>query len=173
MRTNVFHRIGLLSCGIVLVTLATRLPSSATAGSSDDGIVLINPLEARELRLNNREWRQVPEARGLPIGPEIIIRRPPVVAGDVPTIRATSPTDLDVIFEPREAPVSMDTLKVEVRKGFFARSLTQLLRPYISGDSIKLSQVEIPAGRFLLDISIADTSGNITDASYLLEVGRR
>jgi hypothetical protein len=49
--------------------------------------------------------------------------------------------------------------------------LTDTLRPYIRDDSIEVSRVEIPTGRFVLNISIADTSGNVTDALYRLEVG--
>jgi len=64
----------------------------------------------------------------------------------------------------------MDSLKVEARKGFFSKSLTEMLRPYIRGDNIELSRVEIPKGRFMLDITIADVKGNITDSAYQLEV---
>jgi len=78
-----------------------------------------------------------------------------------------------VIFEARSAPVRMDSLNVEARKGFFSKSLTELLRPYVHGEEIELSQVEIPTGRFMLDISIADTNGNTTDGTYRLEVARR
>lgn len=121
--------------------------------------------------MTEREWRNVSNARAISTGPTIVVRRPQLVPGDVPTIETQSPTDLDVIFEPRDAPVRMDSLNVEARKGFFSRSLTDLVRPYVHGDSIEMTNVEIPSGRFMLDISIADTSGNITDATYRLEVG--
>jgi hypothetical protein len=64
----------------------------------------------------------------------------------------------------------MDSLNVEARKGLFSKSLTNLLRPYIRGDRIEVTNLEIPSGRFMLDVSIADTNGNTTAASYLLEV---
>jgi hypothetical protein len=136
-------------------------------------VVLFTAHEAHQLRLSDREWRHVPKARALAAGPEIVVHRPQVVPGAVPTLEANSPTDLDVVFEPRAAPVQMDSLNVDARKGFFSKSLTEMLRPYIRGNSIELSQVEIPTGRFLLDISIADTSGNVTEASYRLEVGSK
>jgi hypothetical protein len=93
-----------------------------------------------------------------------------VVPGDVPTIETPTPANLVVLFEPRNSPVDMKSLDVEAHKGFFSKSLTALLRPYIHGDAIELSKVEIPAGRFMLDITIADQVGDTTDATYRLEV---
>jgi hypothetical protein len=135
--------------------------------------VLFTPQEARQLHLTLREWQTVAMPRVLPVGPQIVVRRPKVLPGDIPTIEAQSPTDLDVIFEPRDAAVVMDSLDVKARKGFFSKSLTGLLRPYIRGDSIEVSNVEIPAGRFILDISIADVDGNTTDETYRLEVRKK
>jgi hypothetical protein len=133
-------------------------------------VVLFTAQEARGLRLTIREWRHFPRTRALSVGPHIVVRQPPVVAGEIPTIEARSPTDLDVIFEPGQAPVQMDSLHVEARKGLFSKSLTDLLRPYIRGDRIEVTNLEIPSGRFMLNVSIADTNGNTTAASYLLEV---
>ena len=137
-----------------------------------ENIVLFTPQEALQLRLTNREWRSVAAVRALSVGPQILVRRPRLVPGDIPTIEAQSPTDLDVTFEPRSAPVRMDSLSVTARKGFFSKSLTELLRPYIRGNAIRVTKVEIPTGRFMLDISIADTNGNISDGTYRLEVSQ-
>jgi hypothetical protein len=67
----------------------------------------------------------VPRARALSIGPQIVVRRPRIGPGEAPTIETESPTDLDVGFEPRGAPVRMDSLSVEALKGFFSKSLTE------------------------------------------------
>jgi hypothetical protein len=67
----------------------------------------------------------------------------------------------------------MESLNIEARKGFFSKSLTEMLRPYIRGDRIESNQVEIPTGQFILGVSIADTNGNTTDTTYRLEVGRK
>lgn len=164
----------LCACGLAAVAWAIGPLRRAWGGPPKEDIVLLfTPQEARKLQLTDHEWRHVPRARALPAGPEIIVRRPQIKPGEVPTIETQSPTDLDVIFEPRDAPVRMDSLNVEARKGFFSRSLTEMLRPYIHGDSIEVSQVQIPTGRFLLDISIADTSGNTSDTTYRLEVSRK
>ncbi len=171
MRTRGVRQIALGACSLAVLTLAATFRCSALPGA--DSIMLFTPREAQELRLTVREWRQMPRPRAVSAGPQIIVRHPPLVPGDTPTIDAQSPTDLDVLFEPRDAPVRMDSLNVEARKGFFSKSLTELLRPYIRGDHIEMNQVEIPTGRFMLDISIADTNGNITDTTYRLEVERR
>ena len=167
------QRIFLYLGGLALVAsvIVWSVSQSAAGGSAAAPVVLFTRREARTLRMTEREWRNVSNARAISTGPTIVVRRPQLVPGDVPTIETQSPTDLDVIFEPRDAPVRMDSLNVEARKGFFSRSLTDLVRPYVHGDSIEMTNVEIPSGRFMLDISIADTSGNITDATYRLEVG--
>jgi hypothetical protein len=171
MRTDTIRGIVLRACGSAIVALATGFFCSALAAPPGNSIVLFTPREAHHLRLTTNEWEAVAMPRALSVGPQIIVRRPKTVPGDIPTIETQSPTDLDVVFEPRDAPVRMDSLNVEARKGFFSKPLTAMLRPYIRGDSIEMSQVKIPTGRFMLDISIADTSGNITDTTYRLEVG--
>jgi hypothetical protein len=167
---NFLYRVSLAVVASTIVLVASWC---VAGGPGADTVVLFTPREARKLRLTEHEWRHVSKARALSAGPQIIVRPPPVMPGDIPTIEAQSPTDLDVVFEPSNAPVRMDSLNVEARKGFFSKSLTELLRPYIRGDSIEMNQVEIPTGRFMLDISIADTNGNITDTSYRLEVMSR
>jgi hypothetical protein len=93
-----------------------------------------------------------------------------VVSGGIPTIETKTPADLVVQFEPRNAPVEMSSLAVIAHKGNFSKSLTDMLRPYVRNDTIEVSKVQIPAGKFLLDITIGDQEGNVTTATYRLEV---
>ncbi|MBV8454821.1 MAG: hypothetical protein JOZ29_21495 [Deltaproteobacteria bacterium] len=165
-------RVGILLRTSLMFTLVMVLPSWAARPGRAENLVLLTQQEALQLRLNSSEWRSVAAARALSLGPQILVRRPRLVPGDIPTIEAQTPTDLDVIFQPRSAPVRMDSLSVTARKGFFSKSLTELLRPYIQGNAIKVSKVEIPTGRFTLDISIADANGNISDDTYRLEVSQ-
>ena len=65
--------------------------------------------------LTDPQPRHVSTARALSVGPKIIVRRPQILPGEVPTIETQSPTDLDVIFEARSAPVRMDSLNVEMQ----------------------------------------------------------
>jgi hypothetical protein len=171
-RNTAFSR-GLVLVAGSLVAIAISIVSSrqACAGSPrEDTVVLFSHDDARKLRLTDEQWRHPPHARALSDGPNIVIRSPQVVSGDVPTIEAQTPINLVVIFEPRNSPVDMSSLAVEAHKGFFSKSLTDMLRPYIHNDSIEVSKAQIPAGKFLLDISIGDQAGNVTTATYRLKV---
>jgi hypothetical protein len=154
----------------ILATIAR--PSATYAGSptADDTIVLFTPNDAGKLRLSEKEWSHVARPRALSTGPLIVIRSPPIVPGDIPTIETATPASLIVLFEPRSAPVDMNSLDVEAHKGFFSKSLTYLLRSYIRGDAIDVKNVEIPEGKFMLDISISDEAGDTTVDTYRLEV---
>jgi hypothetical protein len=169
-RQNVQNKL-LASHLIVSLAIALQLNPPLARSADPQHLVLFTRQEARQLHLTAREWHAVAVPRGLSMGPQIIIRRPKFVPSEIPTIETKSPTDLDVTFQPHGAPIKMDSLDVTASRGFFSKSLTEMLRPYIRGDSIEISQVEIPTGRFLLNISIADTSGNVTDTVYRLEVG--
>jgi hypothetical protein len=75
-----------------------------------------------------------------------------------------------VSFEDERSPVDMSSLEVSAHKGFFSKSLTATLRPFIHGKSLQVTNASIPTGRFLLDVSIADQAGNRTQETYRLEV---
>ena len=49
------------------------------------------------------------------------------------------------------------------------KSLTALLQPYIRGATIQAYQVQLPAGRFRLEIEIADITGAKTTEAYRSE----
>jgi hypothetical protein len=157
----------------ILAAIAATIPPlrMACAGPpAADSVVLFTPDDASKLRLSEKEWRHVARTRALSTGPLIVVRRPPVVAGELPTIETATPASLVVLFEPRKAPVDMNSLKIEAHKGFFSKSLTDLLRPYIHGDAIDVNNAEIPQGKFLLDITISDETGDTTVNTYRLEV---
>ena len=106
-------------------------------------------------------------------GPRIQFLQPSVtLAAAGPTIETQSPTELIVAFEERStgAPVDMSTLEVVGKKGFFKKTLTDNLKPYIVGSQIKATDIKIPHGKFHLEISIADTAGAKTTENYLLVV---
>jgi hypothetical protein len=160
-----------LAGSLATIAISTLPSRQACAGASAaHTVVLFSREDARKLRLTEEQWRQIPQTRALSVGPNIVIRSPQVVPGDVPTIETRTPANLVVLFEARNSPVDMSSLEVEAHKGFFSKSLTDLLRPYIHGDAIELSEVEIPAGKFMLVISIADQARDTTVTTYRLEV---
>jgi hypothetical protein len=155
----------------ILAAIAAIAPPACAGPPAADSVVLFTSNDASKLRLSEEEWRHVAaRTRALSTGPLIVVRSPPIVAGDIPTIETATPASLVVLFEPRQAPVDMNSLTVEAHKGFFSKSLTDLLRPYIHGDAIDVKNVEIPEGKFMLDISISDEAGDTTVDTYRLEV---
>jgi hypothetical protein len=64
----------------------------------------------------------------------------------------------------------MHSLQVRASKWLLTKSLTALLQPYIRGTAIQAHQVQLPAGRFRLEIEIADVTGAKTTAAYRVEV---
>jgi hypothetical protein len=161
------------AAGATLLMVLAGLPAGtdSLAQSVNHGVVLFTPDEATRLRLTDQEWSSVPKARALSTGPTIVVEKPRLDDADgVPIIQTTTPADLFVSFRQRGAPVDMNSLDVEAHKGFFSKSLNDVVRPYIKGDTLQIEKAQLPAGKFLLDIKIADQNGDTTDQSYRLEI---
>lgn len=135
-------------------------------------LILFSAQEAEQLRLTNKEWQQpTPRARALALGPHIVIQSPTVrETDDGRTLEAATPLDLSVRFEENRSPVDMKSLQVKARKGIFSKSLTALLLPYVQGTTLQVSGAEIPQGKFLLEVTVADRDGAKTVETYRLEV---
>jgi hypothetical protein len=158
-----------LAIGVAIASLVK--PEAGATQVAPGHLVLLDNRDAVKLRLTNREWRDVPRERGIQVGPRIVVKSPPISQSDgVPTIETTSPTTLSVAFDDDRSPVDMSTLEVSAHKGFFSKSLTAMLQPYIRENALEVSNASIPTGRFLLEVSIADQAGNRTDETYRLEV---
>ncbi|HUU40718.1 MAG TPA: hypothetical protein VMW42_07250, partial [Desulfatiglandales bacterium] len=83
-----------------------------------------------------------------------------------------TPMDLLIVFEQTSMPVDMSSLYVVAKKGFFSKTLTERLEPYVSGTTIDAKGVKIPKGKFLIEVTIADQDGFKTTGSYLLKVNK-
>jgi hypothetical protein len=163
-------RIGQLSLLMLLLALPLR---TLAAGGNAPGraVVLFAPDEASQLRFSNDDWPQVRRSRAIESGPRVVFQHPAVHDSDAgPTVEMTTPGSLLVRFEPNQAPVDMNSLQVTARKGFFSKSLTELLRPYVHGATVDVSRLEIPTGKFLIEIAVADQQGTKTVASYRFQV---
>jgi len=140
------------------------------------GPVLFTPQDAEVLRLSDEEWTlsRRPEsmpAREISLGPRIVFQMPHVRdTPEGPTLETSTPMSLLVAFEERGAAVDMQSLRVQARKGIFSRSLTETLQPYIRGTRVEAQEVQVPQGRFLIQIDIADLQGRKTSEAYRLEV---
>jgi hypothetical protein len=143
----------------------------ASCGVQREGIVLFSAQEAERLRLSEGETPPSLRTRSLSPGPRVVIRQPKVEvisAGNM--IRTATPTNLLVVFEEYKAPVDMASLEIKAKKGIFSKSLTPMLKPYIQGTTIQVGDLEIPVGRFSIEIEIADKAGAKTAEIYLLDV---
>jgi len=110
-------------------------------------------------------------AREISLGPRIVFQMPHVRdTPEGPTLETSTPMSLLVAFEERGAAVDMQSLRVQARKGIFSRSLTETLQPYIRGTRVEAQEVQVPQGRFLIQIDIADLQGRKTSEAYRLEV---
>ena len=75
-----------------------------------------------------------------------------------------------VLFEENHTPIDMDSLQIKAKQGMFSESLTTRLKPSIQGTSLQAKELKIPAGRFLIQIEIADRHGTKTAETYRLMV---
>lgn len=145
--------------------------------SAQTGLELFTAEEAKQFRLTDQEWGHTSdrlEFRALALGPRITFKEPKLggtADGDIVQLR--TPAELWVEFEQGSAPVDMDSLEVQARRGIFTKSLTNAFRPYVRGTALRVRDVEVPAGRFLIEISIADVTGTITAETYRLQVDTR
>ena len=108
------------------------------------------------------------------LGPRIVMQSPQLNETRLErTIETVTPLDLLILFEANRAAVDMDSLQVTARKWLFTKSLTALLKPYVRGTILQGEEVKIPAGRFLLEIEIADVHGVKTVETYRVKVRGR
>ena len=156
-----------------LVGLALSLMVVSGTATAQRRIFLLTPDEAAQLRLGPEDRVGRPLVRGLPAGPRIVVREPPVKNSPDGSIIETLPLTRFVIsFEQNRAPVDMNSLEVRARKGIVAVSLTPRLKPFVRGTTLESETMSIPEGRFLVQIEIVDVAGARTAESYRLDVRR-
>lgn len=159
-----------------VVGLVLWWPLDAGYGqSARQPLQLLSTTDAHQLALTDQEWHQVRRSRsaGLTDGPHIVIEKPALKqSAEGPTIETTTPASLAISFEPNRAPVNMSSLEVTARKGFFSKSLTDLLKPYVKGTALQVQDVSIPEGKFRIEVAITDTGGAKTVETYRLQVGQ-
>lgn len=158
---------GTKSC---LITVCIFLGAIA-AIEARESFILFTPQEAGELRMSDKDLQSLPRTRAVSIGPQIVIKSPVVKnTENGPTIESGSPLTFSVLFKDSRSPVDMNSLDIKAKKGVFSKSLTDRLKPYIQGSALEAKSVEIPEGKFRIEISIADKSGMKTVESYILVV---
>ena len=134
--------------------------------------------EAEKLRLVEEEWKIVDElltrrqalsARG----PLVAVRSPSVQPTQpIPTIETTTPIHLTVHFMAHRAPVNLQTLEVCGKAWGFQRCFTDKLKPYLNTHTnmLDVPNLDIPAGKYVIEIRIADEQGQETITYYKVAV---
>ncbi|RWX48934.1 hypothetical protein VT99_10422 [Candidatus Electrothrix marina] len=149
-----------------------------TAGiiaSSAMAAALFTRDEAELLRYNDTEWKQMQEEEAysatkgfMPDGPVIELVEPKVKNQD--DVIMITPASLHLRFVSAGEAVNMSSLRVIGRKFLVKKDLTDRLAPYIKGQEVVARDLEIPSGKFTLDIEIADDKGAVTKQSYKVVV---
>lgn len=154
---------------IAALLAVLAVPSVSTAGP----LSLLSADEAKDLVLDDAEWNQGVASKGIGfgVGPKIVFESPQVRDTDGGlVIESPAKLSLLILFEDGIAKVDMHTLNIRARKGWFSKNLTDRLAPYLEGNAIRADNVEIPSGRFKLEIKIADAKGNESIQEYLCEI---
>ncbi len=156
---------------VISFTLALVFIITTTTINGSSGNFFLLPEEAAELQLNETEWAMPPiTTRGSASGPIIDFKEPSVTDPKNPTLETVSPLSLVILFQQNSAPVDMNSLEIVAKKGFFKKNLTNRVKPYVQGTTINATDLEIPSGKFKIQIIIADVKGNQTSIEYRLQV---
>jgi hypothetical protein len=160
--------------GIVTLTLSAPRPQLPKPTAAQMTAVLFTPEETKALQLTEHEWLLPLSQPTSSLGPRIVLQYPSVKHnGRVPVIETDTPAMFRVLFKPNSAPVDMSSLQVRARKGFFKKSLTRFLKPYIHGTMIEAQNLQFPSGKFMIEIDISDHDGQSTSQSYYLHVSKK
>jgi hypothetical protein len=134
--------------------------------------------EAERLRLLDEEWKIIDELltrrQALSaLGPLIAVRSPSVQPTQpIPTIETTTPVNLSVHFMENGAPVKLETLEMCGKAWGFQRCFTDKLKPYLNANTniLDVPNLDIPTGKYVIEIRIADEQGQETIAYYKMAV---
>lgn len=141
-------------------------------------VPLFTAEEAKKLKLLDEEWKVVDELltrrQALSTaGPLIAVRSPNVQpTKPTPTIETTTPIHLAVHFMAHEAPVKLQTLEICGKAWGVERCFTDKLKPYLNArtNMLDVPTLEIPTGKYVIEIRIADKQGQMTVADYKVAV---
>jgi hypothetical protein len=141
-------------------------------------IPLFTAEEAEKLRLLDEEWKIVDEILTRrqavsTLGPLIAVRSPSVQpTKPIPTIETTTPIHLAVHFLAHGAPVKLQTLEVCGKAWGFQQCFTDKLKPYLNAHTniLDVPNLDIPTGKYVIEIRVADEKGQETVAYYKVAV---
>lgn len=154
-----------------LLLLQVFAVPAADAASAEQRRLTIDPRSFERMpadrldRLSRRGARSLEAA-----GPAIALHRP-----DDNTVFATGePIGVHVEFLPAQDRVAPDMklLKVRVRQGWFGKTITDMVAPFVRGTAIRIPQVDFSGytGDFEFRITIRDRRGRTGTASFRIRI---
>lgn len=148
---------------VLLTVLAARV-----LADSSEAVVWFTEADAQALRLTDEDIGFLSaQSKAMPQGGPEINWIFPELSGDAGStkdkaVTFTSPSSLTVEFKKTKNEIDFDTLDVRGRKFGFSKSVTDLVRPYLDGNLLAAKNVELPKGKFLVEVEIADVDGRTT-----------
>lgn len=152
------------SCAMVLA-----LYVGMAAATEQEGMWLVTPEEAA-LAPTPLDKRGPQGGGSLDVG-----REPPDTGPMIEVLRpllgapVSIPLEITVKFVPSSAPVDIASLKVTLMK-LFGIDITDRVRPYASPAGIQIPDAKLPSGKHTVRITVADTSGGVSQKYVTLVV---
>ena len=154
----------------ILLLLVLAAPA-VDAASADSRRLTIDPRSFERMPAEAPDGLARRGARGLEAGgPAIALRRPE----DNTVFAPGEPIGVHVEFLPAEdgAQPDMGSLKVRVRQGWFGKTITDMVAPYVRGTAIRIPQIDFSGytGDFEFRITIRDRRGRTGTASFRITI---
>jgi hypothetical protein len=150
-----------LSPLICVVSASLAFVGSSLAAGPTEGVWLITPEEAAMApeaagQITTRGLLPFDAAREAPdTGPLIEVLKPQ--DGKV----LSPPLEVSVKFAPRNAPVDVSSLKVQVVK-LVPIDITDRVRPYVTAEGIEIPDAKLPSGEHKVRINLSDNAGGVS-----------
>ena len=128
------------------------------------GVRLFSEEDAERLRFDPDDPTFFDAVKDMGDGPIVEVIAPEAFLG------LSQPFFVSLAFRERNAPIDLETLKIEGKKGIWpAQDVTDLMRPFFSETGIE-AEVCLRVGRFKLRLELRDTEGRRTQVEYAVEV---
>ena len=146
-----------LLCALTLAVVMPLAPAGCAAVRQPvPAVTLITSEEAQRPDAETDLARgKEPRGKEPSDGPAILVRSPEDNRIYSP------PVGIDITFEPREAPVDLNTLVVQYVK-FINIDITNRVRPYATTTGIHVTNADLPPGSHRVRLSISDVNGRVS-----------
>lgn len=157
-----------LAAGFMLVAICISGQAIVGEAAAFD---LIDPGEYAASRAEIEAWHDanpvISSTRALQPGPKIHVIQPEGGSN------LTSPLTIDIRFQaPKQQSIDMSSLQIDYWMGVFWKDITQrvLLVASVGPDSLRADGADLPTGRHLIRVQVADTSGQYAEREFRFTV---